>query len=410
MALDKDTLDSLKIDRGLDASRYQAVASRRWFKPLLGVALALLVAFLVFGRSRPLVVETTVAEPSSAAGAVLNASGYVVARRIATVASRTTGQLVDVTFEEGSVVKAGEVLARVDDAAARAAYRVAVAQRESADRELTEMQVRRDEAVRSRDRTLALLERHLVAQSAVDAATAEVEALAARMAVARSTAAVAVARVAQQQQQLDDLVIRAPFAGVIISKAAQPGEMVSPVSAGGGFTRTGIATVVDMSSREIEVDVNESFINRVHAGMPVEAVLDAYDTVTYSAHVIAIVPTADRQKATVRVRVGFDAVDARVLPDMGVKVRFLDSESAKVAAPLSWVPEKAMVKESVTGATAQHVWTVVDGKAVSVAVQVGPVRDQLVPILKGLEPGVTVILSPPEGLTDGRAVQAKVAD
>ncbi len=410
MALDKDTLDSLKIDRGLDASRYQAVASRRWFKPLLGAALALLVAFLVFGRSQPLVVETTVAEPSSAAGAVLNASGYVVARRIATVASRTTGQLVDVTFEEGSVVKAGEVLARVDDAAARAAYRLSVAQRETTARELTEIQVRRDEAVRTRDRTLALLERKLVAQGAVDAAIAEVAALEARMAVARSTASVAVARVAQQQQQLDDLVIRAPFAGVIISKAAQPGEMVSPVSAGGGFTRTGIATVVDMSSREIEVDVNESFINRVHAGMPVEAVLDAYDTVTYRAHVIAIVPTADRQKATVRVRVGFDAVDARVLPDMGVKVRFLDSESAKVAAPLSWVPEKAMVKESVTGATAQHVWTVVDGKAVSVAVQVGPVRDQLVPILKGLEPGVTVIVSPPAGLADGRAVQAKVAD
>lgn len=361
---------------------------------------------MLFGRGKPLEVETAVAEPPAAAGAVLNASGYVTARRIATVASKSTGQLVEVTFEEGATVKAGQVLARLDDAAARAAWKVASAQRDAAQRELAELQVRHDDAVRTRDRLQALLERKLVAQGTMDTALADVAALQARMALARSNAQVAQARVAQQQQQLEDLVIRAPFAGVIVSKAAQPGEMVSPISAGGGFTRTGIATVVDMDSREIEVDVNESYINRVAANMAVEAVLDAYDEVTFAAHVIAIVPTADRQKATVRVRIGFDQLDPRILPDMGVKVRFLDAAAAKVKPPQSWVPEAAVVA---AGAGKGRIWTVKDNVVKAVEVPVGAVRDQLVPVASGLAPGTTVVVNPAKDLADGRAVKTKAA-
>jgi RND family efflux transporter MFP subunit len=310
------------------------------------------------------------------------------------------------TFEEGAVVKAGEVLARLDDSAVRAAWKLAVAQRDAATRELAELQVRFDEAARTRDRTMALLERKLVSQSAADAAGADVAALQARLAVSRSNVQVAGARVAQQQQQLDDLVIRAPFAGVIVSKAAQPGEMVSPVSAGGGFTRTGIATVVDMDSLEIEVDVNESYINRVAADMAVEAVLDAYDEVTFAAKVIAIVPTADRQKATVRVRIGFVQLDPRILPDMGVKVRFLDAAAAQVKPPQSWVPEAAVVA---AGAGKARVWTVKDNVTTAVEVQVGAARDKLVPVAAGLAPGTTVVVNPSKDLADGRTVKAKAA-
>jgi multidrug efflux pump subunit AcrA (membrane-fusion protein) len=191
-----------------------------------------------------------------------------------------------------------------------------------------------------------------------------------------------------------------------VSKAAQPGEMVSPVSAGGGFTRTGIATVVDMESLEIEVDVNESYINRVAADMTVEAVLDAYDDVTFSARVIAIVPTADRQKATVRVRIGFNQLDPRILPDMGVKVRFLDAAAAKVKPPQSWVPAAAVVA---TGAGKARVWTVKDNITTAVEVQVGAVREKLVPVAAGLAPGTTVVVNPPKDLADGRTVKAKAA-
>jgi RND family efflux transporter MFP subunit len=405
MALDKATLDSLKIERGGDASRYLGGASGKWKKFGLAALLAIVLAVVLFGGSKPLEVATAVAEPPSAAGAVLNASGYVTARRIATVASKSTGQLVEVTFEEGAVVQAGQILARLDDAAARAAWKLAAAQREAAQRELAEVQVRHDDALRQRDRLMALLERKLVAPSTAESAVADAAALQARLAVVRGNVRVAEARVAQQQQQLEDLIIRAPFAGVIVSKAAQPGEMVSPISAGGGFTRTGIATVVDMDSREIEVDVNESFINRVTAGMRVEAVLDAYGEVAFPCRVIAIVPTADRQKATVRVRIGFDTLDPRILPDMGVKVRFLDEAAARQKPPQAWVAEAAVVRDP-AGA---RVWTVQEGKAVAVKVVAGRAQDKLVPIASGLAPGTVVVLDPPKDLAEGRAVKSKTA-
>jgi RND family efflux transporter MFP subunit len=199
--------------------------------------------------------------------------------------------------------------------------------------------------------------------------------------------------------------IRAPFKGVVISKDAQPGEMVSPMSAGGGFTRTGVATIVDMDSREVEVDVNESYINRVRAGQKVECVLDAYPDLKIPAHVISIVPTADRQKATVRVRIGLDQLDPRILPDMGIKVSFFEDGSPQAAQAAPRVPENALVTEG----EARHVWVVRDGKVEKRAVETGAAQDGQVPVSKGLAGGEVIVVDPPKRLRDGAAVELQAA-
>jgi len=226
-----------------------------------------------------------------------------------------------------------------------------------------------------------------------------VAALEARLAAAGADVNVARARVAVSQQALDDLLIRAPFAGVIISKDAQPGETVSPISAGGGFTRTGIATVVDMDSREIEVDVNEAYINRVSDEQRVEAVLDAYPDWKVPARVISIVPTADRQKATVRVRIAFEQLDPRILPDMGIKVRFLE-ERAATGPATPRLASGAVVRDD----SGTSVWVVRDGKVERRAVKLGDEQGGEVTVLEGLQGGEAVVVDPPQRLRDGAAV------
>jgi len=239
-----------------------------------------------------------------------------------------------------------------------------------------------------------------VSRSVLDASEAEVGALQARLDAAAAEVNVAQARVAVSQQGLDDLEIRAPFAGVVISKDAQPGETVSPISAGGGFTRTGIATIVDMDSREIEVDVNEAYINRVHDEQRVEAVLDAYPDWKIPGRVVNIVPTADRQKATVRVRIAFDELDPRILPDMGIKVRFLE-ERATTGPAAPRVASAAIVTVD-DGAV---VWVVRDGHVERRAVTLGDATDDMVVVLEGLEGGEAVVVDPPGRLRDGAAVE-----
>src|SRR5947207_9860819 len=233
------------------------------------------------------------------AGAVLNASGYVTARRRATVSAKVTGKVIDVFVEEGKPVHKGQVLATLDDSQVRAALAVAEAQLETARRGAAEDEARLREAELTLGRREQLVKEQVISKSELDSARAEVESLKARIAVANQQIRVAESIVSQRRTDLADMEVRAPFDGVAISKDAQPGEMISPVSAGGGFTRSGIATIVDMTSLEVEVDVNESYINRVHSGMPVEAVLDAYPDWRIPAHVIATIPSADRQKATV---------------------------------------------------------------------------------------------------------------
>jgi len=265
---------------------------------------------------------------------VLDASGYVIARRQATVAAEVTGKLVEVNVEEGLRVEQGQVLARIDDATEQAQLALARARLEATRSALVETRAQLANAERTRYRQRELLDRQLTSEAELDRAETEVETLAARLANQRRQVEVVEREIGLQQRRLEQLTIRAPFSGIVIARAAQAGEMVSPISAGGGFTRTGICTIVDMDSLEIEVDVNEAYIDRVRAGQPVVARLDAYPDWEIEAEVKAVVPAADRQKATVRVRVALLEKDPRILPEMGISVRFLD-------APLDDAPEQA---------------------------------------------------------------------
>ncbi|HUU36022.1 MAG TPA: efflux RND transporter periplasmic adaptor subunit, partial [Vicinamibacterales bacterium] len=340
-----DDLSALHIER---EPLYEP--GRRWGRWL---ALLLLVgatgggAWWWMHRVQPIEVEVAQVGQRAvgAQASVLNASGYVTARRRATVSSKVTGKVIEVNVEEGMAVREGQVLARLDDSAIRASLALARAQLQAARGAVPEVEVRLAEARLVLGRRTRLSNEGLTTPAELDQAEAEVNALVARIESLREQIVVAERQVALQQTAIDDMVIRAPFSGVALSKDAQPGEMVSPVSAGGGFTRTGISTIVDMRSLEIEVDVNESYINRVTAGQPVTAVLDAYPDWQIPARVITIVPTADRQKATVLVRIGFDALDPRILPDMGVKVTFLREQAdsaAPAARPVALVPRSAV--------------------------------------------------------------------
>jgi HlyD family secretion protein len=401
-----DDLSALRIERApLDTGR------RRWGRWL---ALALLVGGLGAGArwwtTRVVPIEVEVAPVSQrAAGtqaSVLNASGYVTARRRATISSKVTGKVVEVNVEEGMAVREGQVLARLDDSTVRAALNLANAQLEAARQALPEVDARLDEARRVLARRTRLSAEGLATAAEMDQANAEVNSLVARIASLREQVTVAERQVALQQTALDDTVIRAPFSGMAISKDAQPGEMVSPVSAGGGFTRTGICTVVDMRSLEIEVDVNESYINRVTNGQPVTAVLDAYPDWQIPAKVITLVPTADRQKATVLVRIGFGELDPRILPDMGVKVTFLREaaeDAAPVARPVALVPKSAVT----SAAGASYVFVVSGSTVERRAVQTAGTDGDRLEVTAGLSSGERVVLSPPAQLSAGAPIVIK---
>ena len=410
MSFDQNALDSLRIERGSEAE----VSTDKPYKWFLAIVLAIAVAAAGYAllRDGAIEVETATAAAASNAGgsgpAVLNASGYVVARRQATVSAKVTGKVAAVMIEEGMNVQEGQLIAKLDDSTARPVYALAQRQLESTRTKLREVEVRLAEAERTLRRTDQLRNDNLVSESQLDAAQSEVAATRARLESLRSEVEVAQGTVRVRAQELDDLLVRAPFAGVIVSKDAQPGEMVSPISAGGGFTRTGIATIVDMDSREIEVDVNESFINRVKANQKTEAVLDAYPDLVIPSHVINIVPTADRQKATVRVRIGFDTLDERILPDMGVKVSFLDTRSDQpsvAARPVVRLPASAVFREG----DSSYVWRIQSGTVDRVAVRTGGERDGQVDVLSGINAGETVVATPVTGLKQGDSVKPKAS-
>ncbi len=409
MPLDQQSLDDLRIKRDTDANRYRPTPKRALWIALGATLVGVASYFVLRGGAAP-EVQTASAQPvqGGAQSAVLNASGFVVARRLATVSSKVTGKIEEVLIEEGANVEAGQVLARLDTTTARAQYQLAEKQLEAARGSLTEVQVRLAEARRALARAQTLRQSSLVSETALDQAESEVQALEARLAALQGEVGVARSSVRVRERDLDDLVIRAPFAGVVISKDAQPGEMVSPISAGGGYTRTGIATIVDMDSREIEVDVNEAFINRVRPEQRVVAVLDAYADWDLPARVINIVPAADRQKATVRVRIGFDELDPRILPDMGVKVRFLDAGgTAALAVPraLALVPSSAIASSE----GKSYVWVVKEDVLERRAISAGRERDGQTEVLAGVRAGEVVVAPAIEGLKDGARVRLKAS-
>ncbi len=403
-----ELLKRLQIDRS--APPAAAPRWRWWLAGALGatIAAAGLLAWAQRGDGAPLVrVATAQASAQApAARSVLDATGYVTARRMATVSAQITGKVETVLIEEGMRVEADEVLATLDDTEAQAQLALALAQLEAARSQLAEIRAQLAQAQRERDRQQELMARGLTSQSGLDVARTEVEALQARLDSAATGVTVADSSVQLARVRLDNTVIRAPFGGVVTVKAAQPGEMISPVSAGGGFTRTGIGTIVDMDSLEIEVDVNESFIQRVRPGQRVEATLNAYPDWRIPAEVIAIIPTADRSRATVRVRIAILASDPRIVPDMGVRVAFLSegeagAEPGAGAAPGVLAPAAAVVEAG--GAT--FVFVLRDDRVSRRPVRAGPARGELRPVLEGLNAGERVVLAPPAGLADGDEVR-----
>lgn len=341
------------------------------------------------------------ATAASSGGAVLDGSGYVVARRQATVSAKTTGKVVEVLIEEGMQVEEGQVLARLDSDNTVRSLQLSEAQLASARSRVRETEVQLKEAERELARQQGLIARKLTAQQALDQAASSVDSLRARVASARSEIQVAAASLEIYRQQMDDNVIRAPFAGQVIAKAAQPGEMISPISAGGGFTRTGIGTIVDMSSLEVEIDVGEAFIAKVKRDQPAQITLNSYPDEVYPGYVIAIIPAADRTKATVKVRVGFRQRDERVLPEMGARVRFLSDEVQPAAEP----PKGVIIPASAV--VSGQVFLVRDDVAQALPVTIAETKGASVRIEDELQPGDSVIVSPPPEVRDGTRIRTR---
>ena len=325
--VDQNLLRELRIE---DSER-NGSDRHRWQWAVIVIALLAVLGsggYYAFLGQATAVAIATAERPAANAGAVpvLEAAGYITARREATVSSKITGRLAEVLIEEGESVESGQVLARLDDVDAMAAMGLARARLTAARAQLGQIEAQLEQARRDARRQQELREKRLNSEQALETARTQVLTLSAELEAQRGQVGVAEAQLRVAQVDLDNTVVRAPFAGVIVAKAAQPGEIVSPISAGGGFTRTGIGTIVDMDSLEIEVDVNEAYINRVKPQQPVQAVLDAYPEWKIPASVIAIIPTADRSKATVKVRIALEQKDSRIVPDMGVRVAFLDEQ------------------------------------------------------------------------------------
>jgi len=410
----KADLSSLRIS---DTKRTNARSSKRWIwiglvVVVLGMAGAAAYAF----RNRKAEVEVaTATKPATGPAGVLNASGYVTPRRRATIAAKITGRVTGVFFDEGTRVTEGQLLATLDDSDVRRALDSAKADRDSSQAAILDFQVQLKNAEIELRRTQQLVKDGVSTQQALDAAVMTADSLRAKIELAKQQVVAADARIREQQQAVDNCTIRAPFAGIVVSKDAQVGEMVSPVSAGGGFTRTGIATVVDLHSNEFEVDVSEAYIARVFDGQAVNAVLDAYPDWTIPAKVRTVIPTADRQKATVKVRISitepdhkklFDpAKDPRILPDMGVKVTFLEEEpkagSKKESPAVALVPQKAIRQDN----SSKYVFVLKGDTIERRAVTTGEARGSDVEILAGIQPEATVVVSGPDSLRDGQFVQ-----
>ena len=404
-------LSALKIDR---EERSPSKGRGLWY----GVA-AIVLAVAALGawqwlRPRAEPVRTAAAEEVVATGAgggassVLNASGYVTARRQSTVSSKITGKVTEVLVEEGMKVQAGQVLARLDDSQARLSVSLADAALGSARKGIVQTEARLREARIRKERLRQLVADQIAPKADWDAVEAEVDALVAQIDVQREQVRLAEQDLALARQNLDDTIIRAPFDGIAISKNAQPGEIISPMSAGGGFTRTGISTIVDMTSLEIEVDVNEAYIQRVQSGQRVQATLDAYPEWQIPAHVITTIPAADRQKATVTVRIAFEQLDPRILPDMGVKVAFLADQPAATdaAAPRRIV---RVPRVAVRGAKGEEFVFVVgaDQKLERRAVKLGLSSADPVEIVAGLRGGERVVIQGAPELAAGDVVREK---
>jgi RND family efflux transporter MFP subunit len=403
----KPDLGSLRIHEGL---RSKPGVGKRLVYAAIPVLIfgAIVATALALRNQKPVVEVATVSKPQGGGPlTALNASGYVTPRRRATIAAKITGRVTGVFFDEGTRVKEGQLLATLDDSDYKRALDSAKADRDASQAAIADLEVQLRNAEIELKRAQKLREAGIQTQEALDNALTSADSLRAKIALAKEQVVAAQSRIAVAQQAVDNCVIRAPFPGIVVSKDAQVGEMVSPNSAGGGFTRTGIATIVDMKSNEIEVDVNESYIARVQPHQKVTAVLDAYPDRPLECKVRTVIPTADRQKATVKVRITFDKLEDFILPDMGVKVAFLEEEKpaakSKEKGPeaVAFIPKSAVRSDS----SASFVYLLRDGKVERRAVSLGMDRGTDIAVMAGLTPGDSVVVKGPESLRDGDKVE-----
>jgi RND family efflux transporter MFP subunit len=375
------------------------------------IGAVVIIAALALGfRNQSPAVEVVTAQKPEIGGrsAILNASGYVTPRRRATIAAKITGRVTGVFFDEGTHVHAGQLLATLDDSDTRRALDSARADRDASQAAIADFQVQLRLAEIELQRAEALRKAGVQSQEQLDTSSAAADSLRAKINLAKQQVQSSEMRIREAQQAVDNCVINAPYDGIVVSKDAQVGEMVSPISAGGGFTRTGIATIVDMNSNEIEVDVNESYIARVKDRQKVTAILDAYPTWEIPSHVRTVIPTADRQKATVKVRISFDKLDPRILPDMGIKVTFLSDEPVKKVDTSAPVVAALLPSEAVRDDGGKKiVFLVKNDKLERRAVSVGNVQGTQTEILSGIVAGDAVVVKGPANMQDGLAVQIK---
>jgi len=406
-------LSSLKIKDGARAGG-PGGKFLRIFSASLGVLVLVIGGVFAFRKQTP-AVEVAAARPANdpQAETLLNASGYVTPRRRATVAAKITGRVTGVFFDEGIRVEEGQLLATLDDSDAKRVLDASVADRNASQAAIADLEVQLKHAEIQLHRAQVLYDEKVQSQETLDTARTNVDSLNAKISLAKVQVDAAAARIQEAQQNVDNCVIRAPFGGIIVSKDAQVGEMVSPISAGGGFTRTGIATIVDMNSNEIEVDVNEAYIARVRPGQKVMATLDAYPDWQIPSRVRTIIPTADRQKATVKVRISFDKLDPRILPDMGVKVGFLSEEPSakktKGGKSAQGPAAKAIIRQSAVRGegSRSYVFAVRDGKVERRAVTLGRPIGSDVEVMAGVISGDQLVVRGPENLQDGQKVEIR---
>lgn len=384
-------LSALRIDRSAPTP---SGGGNKRTPILIGIVLLLALASFAFLRLRPqtTVVETGLAVATGggmASGSGISANGYVVARTKASVSSKILGRLAWIGITEGSRVKTGEVIARLESADYQAALGASRANLGQFEAQL--VQARRELA-----RAQTLRKDNLVSDVDLENAQTKVDVLAAQLGSAR-------AQVKLSEANLENTNVRAPFGGTVLRKDAEVGEIVAPSGAGGGLTRTAIVTMADLGTLEVEVDVNEAYIAQISNGQPARITLDAYPDTSFSGRVRQVVPTADRQKATVLVKVSILDRDPSILPEMGAKVVFTTREdAARTAAPRRvLVPAAALVR---SGERAR-VWAVEDGRVRSISVDVGPEQNGQVEVRSGLSGGETLVLTPPSALKDGAAVK-----
>ena len=361
---------------------------------LLAITIVLVAGALAAFLLRPSTTAVVVARAEATGGggvtaAGITANGYVVARTKASVSAKVSGRMEYLGVHEGSVVRRGEILARIESADQQAALR-------SARAGVGETEAQLEQARRDLERAAALERQKVLSTSEAENARTRVQVLEAQLEAMR-------AQVQQSEVNLENTRVRAPFDGTVLRKDAEVGEIVAPASAGGGLTRTAIVTMADLGTLEVEVDVNEAYIARVHNGQAARITLDAYADTSFAGRVRQVVPTADRQKATVQVKVSILDRDPRILPEMGAKVVFArEGEAISASAPRRvYIPAPALVREGEKAS----VWVVAGDRAQRRAVEAGPEDNGRVEIRGGLEGGESVVLRPPPTLKDGARVR-----